>query len=47
METSYILSRISTETLLVENICLYSILKECQRSVGGSPFPESDSAVAK
>lgn len=37
-----ILSKIATEALLLENSCLHSILKQCKRSVGGSPFPESD-----
>lgn len=41
--SSTILSKIATDALLVESICLHSILKECERSVGGSPFPESDS----
>jgi hypothetical protein len=42
--SSTILSKISTDALLLENICLHSILKECERSVGGSPFPKGDSA---
>ncbi len=44
VSTSTILSKISTDMLLLENGCLHSILKECERSVGGSPFPVADSA---
>ncbi len=44
--SSTILSKISTDMLLLENLCLHSILKECERSVGGSPFPEPDTSQA-
>jgi len=47
VSSSTILSKISTDILLLENTCLHSILRECERSVGGSPFPKSDSATAK
>jgi len=42
---SGILSKIATDALLIESICLHSILKQCERSVGGSPFPENDSTA--
>ena len=38
--TSTILSKISTDMVLLENTCLHSILKACERSEGPVPFPK-------
>ncbi len=45
LASSTILSKIATDALLLENGCLHSVLKECERSVGGSPFPEDSSGA--